>query len=62
MNWPGFAFLEIPITINITVKQFKGRVRLLYSEKTQSHIQFMWRPEVTVIVEPVIGDERQINL
>ena len=34
VNWPGFAFLEIPITINITVKQFKGRVRLLYSEKS----------------------------
>lgn len=44
VNWPSFAFVEIPITINITVSRVKGRVRLLYSEKAQSFLQFMWRP------------------
>ncbi len=62
MNWPGFAFLEIPVTLNITVQQLKGRIRLLYSEQAQSHLQFMWRPSATVNIEPVIGEEQTINL
>ena len=34
VNWPGFALIEIPVYLNITVKQLSGRVRLLYSGVT----------------------------
>jgi hypothetical protein len=34
VNWPGFAFLVIPIALNIKVKQLSGRIKLLYSENT----------------------------
>ena len=55
VRWP--AFLVVPLNITINVTKLSGKIRLLFSEKAKSHLQFVQRPEVIVDVEPVIGDK-----
>lgn len=62
INWPSEAWYEIPVTLRISVRQLKGRVRLLYSNSAKSHLQFMRKPAVTVDVEPVLGEQSKLNL
>lgn len=57
-------FYNIPIKLEIAISRINGKVRLQYSTDPAqgSYLQFLGRPAIKVEVEPVVGEESQVNL
>jgi len=62
INWPVQNLAAIPVTLNISVSKLRGCIRLCFSNRTKSFLQFVRRPQVTVEVNPVLGSQDAFNL
>jgi Ca2+-dependent lipid-binding protein len=57
-------YYNIPIKVEVVVSRIAGKIRLQYSTDPSlgSFLQFLGRPAIRVDVEPVVGQESQVNL
>ena len=53
---------RIPLSCNIIIKSINGRVRLYYTNKNDSSFALIGSPAVKLNIEPVLGDESQIEV